>query len=167
VAGTVLVKQRTEGFVSGMGGILSALGFGMVAGTLLLNSRGSATSKRLLLALGLAGTGIAIVIFAFTPAYAGLAALAFAAGFFVALLLVTTEVLIQSAIEPEARARVFALRDFSTRLAVLGVAGFLGIALGRGWIGPVPALAGAGALLIGAGALGCWGVRGGTTRTAG
>jgi len=154
VAGTVLVKSRTAGFVSGMGGILSAVGFGMVAGTLLLASAGARLSQRLLVALGLSGAGLMLAIFAFTPAYLALALLALLAGFFVALLLVTTEAVVQAAIGPEARARVFALRDFSTRFAVLGAALLLGIALGQGWITPPWTVAFAGAMLLAAGVSG-------------
>jgi len=154
VAGTVLVKNRAAGFVSGMGGILSAVGFGMVAGTLLLATAGARFSKRLLVALGLSGAGLMLAIFSFTPAYLTLALLALLAGFFVALLLVTTEAVMQVSIGPEARARVFALRDFSTRFAVLGTALLLGIALGQGWITPAWTVAGAGVMLLAAGACG-------------
>lgn len=154
VAGTVLVRQRTSGFVSGVGGILSLLGFGMVGGTLLLAWRGRRWSRRLLITVGLAGTGAALVLFAGARHYAVIAALALAAGFFVALLLVTTEAAVQSTVGAEARGRIFALRDFSTRLAVLVTAGLLGPALGRGWLDPAWTVAGAGALLI---AAGIWG----------
>ena len=70
-----------------------------------------------------------------------------------ALLLVTTEAAVQSAVAPGARGRVFALRDFSTRVAVLGAAGLLGLALGHGWVTPTVAVAGAGTMLISAGIL--------------
>jgi len=151
VAGTVLLRQRMTAFVSGTGGLLSALGFGMVAGTLLTAWRGRRWPPRVLIAAGLAGTGIALVIFTRTVSFPALAAVAFTAGIFVALLLVTTEAAVQAAVGPEARGRVFALRDFSTRVAVLASAGFLGIALGRSWITPGWAVGGAGVLLIGAG----------------
>src|SRR5439155_13860179 len=54
VAGTVLLRERMTGFVSGTGGVLSALGFGMVAGTLLLAWRGGRWPRGPLAALGLA-----------------------------------------------------------------------------------------------------------------
>lgn len=157
VAGTVLIVQRTEGFVSGMGGILSLVGFGMVAGTLLLASWGSRWPKRALVAAGLSGTGAMLALFALLPATFALAFASFLAGFFVALLLVTTEAIMQSSIGPGARARVFALRDFSTRFAVLGTAGILGLSLGRGWIAPAGTVAAAGAMLLLAGVWGNFG----------
>jgi predicted MFS family arabinose efflux permease len=137
------------GFVSGVGGILAALGFGMVAGTLLTAWRGRRLRPRLLIAIGLAGTGATLALFTRAVSFPALWAVAFVAGIFVAILLVTTEAAVQSAVGPEARGRVFALRDFSTRVAVLATAGLLGIALGRGWFPPAWAVAGAGALLLG------------------
>jgi MFS family permease len=159
VAGTVLVVRRTEGFVSGMGGILALLGFGMVAGTLLLAARGSRWPKRPLVSAGLAGTGAMIALFALVPVPVASAIAALAAGFCTALLLVTTESVVQSSVGREARGRVFALRDFITRFAVLGAAGALGLALGRGWIAPVGTVAAAGGMLVVAGAWGFLGWR--------
>ncbi len=157
VAGTVLLRQRMSPFVSGTGGVLSALGFGMVAGTLALAWRGGRWSRKTLVAVGLAGTGVCLVAFTRAVSFPALAAVAFTAGIFVALLLVTTEALVQAAVGPEARGRVFALRDFSTRVAVLGTAGLLGIALGHAWITPGWAVGGAGALLVAAGVFGAFG----------
>ena len=150
VAGTVLLRERMTGFVSGTGGILAALGFGMVQGTLLTAWRGRGFRPRLLIAIGLAGTGATLALFTRAVSFPALWAVAFVAGIFVAILLVTTEAAVQSAVAPEARGRVFALRDFSTRVAVLATAGLLGIALGRGWFPPAWAVLGAGALLLGA-----------------
>ncbi len=152
VAGTVLLRQRMSGFVSGTGGVLSAVGFGMVAGTLLTAWRGSRRPPRLGMALGLAGTGVALLLFTRAVSLPALLSVAFVAGIFVAILLVTTESAVQAAVGVEARGRVFALRDFSTRVAVLAAAGLLGLALGRGWLTPGIAVGGAGAMLI-AGAL--------------
>ncbi|HMI30628.1 MAG TPA: hypothetical protein VK527_02745, partial [Candidatus Limnocylindrales bacterium] len=146
---TVLLRERMTGFVSGTGGILAALGFGMVGGTLLTAWRGRRLRPRLLIAIGLTGTGIALGLFTRAVSFPALWAVAFVAGIFVAILLVTTEAAVQSAIGPEARGRVFALRDFSTRIAVLATAGILGVALGRGWFPPGWAVVGAGALLLG------------------
>jgi sugar phosphate permease len=142
-----------SGFVSGTGGLLSALGFGMVAGTLLTAWRGSRRPTRLLMALGLAGTGLALVLFTRAVSLPALLSVAFVAGIFVAILLVTTESAVQAAVGVEARGRVFALRDFSTRVAVLAAAGLLGLAIGRGWLTPGIAVGGAGAMLIAAGAV--------------
>jgi len=157
VAGTVLLRRRMTGFVSGTGGLLSALGFGMVAGTLLTAWRGRRGPGRLWMALGLAGTGLALVLFTRAVSLPALLSVAFLAGIFVAILLVTTESAVQAAVGAEARGRVFALRDFSTRVAVLAAAGLLGLALGRGWLSPGIAVGGAGAMLIAAGAMGCAG----------
>ncbi|HEY2925148.1 MAG TPA: MFS transporter [Candidatus Eisenbacteria bacterium] len=151
VAGTVLLRQRMSAFVSGTGGVLSAVGFGMVAGTLFTAWRGRLWPPRLLIATGLLGTGVALAVFSRAVSFPALAAVGFTAGIFVALLLVTTEAVVQASVGPEARGRVFALRDFSTRVAVLATAGVLGIALGRSWLTPGMAVVGAGALLAGAG----------------
>jgi MFS family permease len=152
VAGTVLLRRRMSGFVSGTGGLLSTLGFGMVAGTLVTAWRGGRRSPRLGMALGLAGTGLSLLLFTRAVSLPALLSVAFVAGIFVAILLVTTESAVQAAVGHEARGRVFALRDFSTRVAVLAVAGLLGLALGRGWLTPGIAVGGAGAMLIAAGA---------------
>jgi len=157
VAGTVLLRRRMSGFVSGTGGLLSVLGFGMVAGTLLTAWRGRRGPGRLWMALGLAGTGLALVLFTRAVSLPALLSVAFLAGIFVAILLVTTESAVQAAVGAEARGRVFALRDFSTRVAVLLAAGILGLALGRGWLSPGVAVGGAGAMLIAAGAVSCVG----------
>ena len=157
VAGTVLLRRRMSGFVSGTGGLLSVLGFGMVAGTLLTAWSGRRGPGRLWMALGLAGTGLALVLFTRAVSLPALLSVAFLAGVFVAILLVTTESAVQAAVGAEARGRVFALRDFSTRVAVLMAAGILGLALGRGWLSPGVAVGGAGAMLIAAGAVGCIG----------
>ena len=152
VAGTVLLRRRMSGFVSGTGGLLSTLGFGMVAGTLATAWRGGRRSPRLGMALGLAGTGLSLLLFTRAVSLPALLSVAFVAGIFVAILLVTTESAVQAAVGVEARGRVFALRDFSTRVAVLAAAGLLGLALGRGWLTPGMAVGGAGAMLIAAGA---------------
>jgi len=153
VAGTVLLRERMTGFISGTGGILASLGFGMVAGTVVLAWRGALWPRRALAAIGLMGTGITLALFTRAASFPALAAVGFAAGIFVALLLVTTESAVQSAVAPEARGRVFALRDFSTRVAVLGAAALLGLALGHRWVTPAVAVAGAGAMLASAGIL--------------
>jgi MFS family permease len=151
VAGTVLLRQRMNAFVSGTGGVLSAVGFGMVAGTLITAWSGRRGSPRLLIAAGLLGTGVALALFSRAASFHALAAAGFIAGIFVAFLLVTTEAVVQASVGPEARGRVFALRDFSTRVAVLATAGILGLLLGRSWLTPEWAIGGAGALLAAAG----------------
>jgi len=157
VAGTVLLRRRMSGFVSGTGGLLSTLGFGMVAGTLLTAWRGGRRSPRLGMALGLAGTGVSLLLFTRAVSLPALLSVAFLAGIFVAILLVTTESAVQAAVGPEARGRVFALRDFSTRVAVLAAAGLLGLVLGRGWLTPGVTVGGAGAMLIAAGTVSYFG----------
>ncbi len=147
VAGTVLLKRRLDAFVSGTGGVLAALGFGMIAGTLITAGRARALPARLWCAVGLGGAGVCLVLFTRAFSFPSVATVAFAAGIFTALLLVTTESALQRAVAPELRGRVFALRDFSTRVAVLASAGVLGLVLGRGWIVPEMGVAGAGALL--------------------
>ena len=150
VAGTTLLRQRLGTFVSGTGGLLSAVGFGMVAGTILTAWTGRRWSPRLSMAAGLLGTGVALLLFARAFSLVALLAVAFAAGIFVAILLVTTESAVQAAVDASARGRVFALRDVSTRLAVLAVAGVTGLLLGRGWIAPAGAVSASGvALLLG------------------
>jgi MFS family permease len=154
VAGTTLLRQRLDTFVSGTGGLLSAVGFGMVAGTLLTAWMGRRW-PRVSMAVGLAGTGLALLVFARAFSLGALLAVSFTAGIFVAILLVTTESAVQAAVHSSARGRVFALRDFSTRVAVLTVAGLLGLVLGREWIAPSMAVTGAGVLLLG-GAVACY-----------
>jgi MFS family permease len=148
VAGTVLLKQRMSAFVSGTGGMLATLGFGMVAGTLITAGPLGRRPPRLLGAIGLCGAGVCLILFTRATSFPALAAVAFTAGIFVALLLVTTESAVQRAVAPELRGRVFALRDFSTRVAVLAAAGALGVGLGRGWIRPEQAVGGAGVMLV-------------------
>jgi predicted MFS family arabinose efflux permease len=151
VAGTVLIERRTAGFISGMGGILSALGAGMVVGTLALAGRGARWPSGTLIAAALSGIGLSLLLFAFLQSYAALLGVAVLAGVSVALLLVTTESLLQREIAAEVRGRVFALRDFVTRIAVLVFAGATGVVVGRHWLSPEMAVAfvGAGILLGG------------------
>src|SRR6185295_6864346 len=150
VAGTTLLRQRLGTFVSGTGGLLSSLGFGMVAGALLTAWTGRRWAPRVSMAVGLLGTGAALLLFARAHALVSLLAVAFGAGIFVAILLVTTESTVQAAVEAAARGRVFALRDFATRVAVLGVAGLVGLGIGRGWISPAATVTGAGLMLVAA-----------------
>ena len=153
VAGTVLLRQRVGAFVSGTGGLLSAVGFGMVAGTLLTAWRGKHWSPRSSMAAALFGIGASLLLFTRAFSLPALLGVGFLAGIFVAILLVTTESVVQAAVAPEARGRVFALRDFSTRVAVLATAGLLGVALGRGWLDHAATVASAGALLVVAGSV--------------
>ncbi|HXL15808.1 MAG TPA: MFS transporter [Methylomirabilota bacterium] len=157
VAGTVLLKRRVDAFVSGTGGLLSAVGFGMVAGTLLTAWRGKRWPPRVSMAMSLVGIGVSLLLFSRAFSLPALLGVGFLAGTFVAVLLVTTESVVQAAVAQEARGRVFALRDFSTRVAVLVTAGLLGAALGRGWVDHAATVAGAGALLMAAGVWGCIG----------
>ena len=150
VAGTVLLRQRIPAFVAGTGGLLSAVGFGMVAGTLGTAWIGARWSPRAAMAAALAGIGAALVLFTRADSLGALLAVGFLAGIFVAILLVTTEATVQGVVSAETRGRVFALRDFATRIAVLGVAGLAGLALGRHWLSPIAIVAGAGVMLVAA-----------------
>lgn len=152
VAAPILLASRGHGIVAGVGTLLAATATGMVAGSLALAARGGGGSPWGRTAAGLAGSGAALLLFTRSHRTGADLALGFGAGAFVALLLVTTEAALQGAIGPVARARVFALRDFTARLLVLASAGLCGLLLGRGMVRPEWAVAGAGALLI-AGAL--------------
>lgn len=153
VAAPILLAHRGRGIVSGVGTLLAATATGMVVGSLALAARGGGRAPWGRTAVGLVGTAAALVTFARSEGAAADLALAFGAGAFVALLLVTTEAALQQAIAPETRARVFALRDFTARLLVLASAGLSGVLLARGAASPETAVVGAGALL-GAGGVG-------------
>src|SRR5207249_2074131 len=77
VAGTVLLRGRMTGFISGTGGILASLGFGMVAGTVVLTWRGARWPRRTLAAIGLIGTGIMLALFTRAASFPALAAVGF------------------------------------------------------------------------------------------
>ena len=134
--------------VSGLGAAIGCAAAGMVAGTLLLAWRGRTGSPRTRIGVGLAGAGLALLSFAWLSHTVALAAAAFVAGIFISFLLVTTESVIQEAVGPEARARVFALRDFLARAGVLVSAGLLGVMLKRGWLTPAATVGTAGAILL-------------------
>src|SRR5205814_10716075 len=99
------------------------VGFGMVAGTLATAWIARRWTPRVLMALALAGIGLALLLFTRAFLLAPLLAVGFIAGIFVAILLVTTEATVQGVVSAETRGRVFALRDFATRVAALVVAG--------------------------------------------
>ncbi len=145
---------RREGVISGLGGALGAAALGMVAGTLLLAGRGGTLTPRHRVVVGLVGSGMAIAAFAALRHPLALAGAAFAAGIFVAFLLVTTEAAIQASIAAEARGRVFALRDFLARVGVLASAGLLGLVLKRGWMTPTSVVGLAGGILVLGGLIG-------------
>ena len=146
VAGTVLIQQRTSGVVAGVGALLATVGVGMVAGTLLLSTGARRWPSALLIAAALLGVGASLALFALARGR-GLYAVALAAGVFVALLLISTEALIQRAVAAEARGRVFALRDIATRVGVLASAGLTGAALGRHWVSSAGAVLAAGVVV--------------------
>ncbi len=144
-----LIERRGLGMISGIGGMLAAAAVGMVAGTLLLAARGRAGgSSRARITVGLAGTGLALAAFAAVRLSVAPLIAAAAAGLFVAVLLVTTEAVIQESVAEGARARVFALRDFLARVGVLASAGLFGLALKAEWLTPVLAIGAAGVLLV-------------------
>lgn len=146
MAGTVLIQQRTSGVVAGVGALLATVGVGMVAGTLLLSTGARRWPSALLIAAALLGVGASLALFALARGR-GLYAVALAAGVFVALLLISTEALIQRAVAAEARGRVFALRDIATRVGVLASAGLTGAALGRHWVSSAGAVLAAGVVV--------------------
>jgi hypothetical protein len=157
VAAPILLARRGVGIVAGVGTILAATATGMVAGSLLLAARGRGRSPWGRVAWGLAGAGAALALFARSRHPAADLALGFSAGAFTALLLVTTEAALQETIAPEARARVFALRDFAARILVLASAGAAGVLLGRSIVPAEQAVLGAGTLLaLGGVALALW-----------
>ena len=151
------IGQGGGGIISGMGGALGSAALGMVAGTLLLAGVGRAISSRARIVLSLAGAGLALIAFAALSHPAALAGTAFVAGFFVSFLLVTTESVIQASVGIEARARVFALRDFLARAGVLVSAGAIGTLLARAWLTPEVAVSAAGAILVVGGLVGAAG----------
>jgi MFS family permease len=144
----MVIARRGEGMISGLGAALGCAAAGMVAGTLLLAWRGRAGSPHARIGVGLAGAGLALLAFAWLEHPAALAAAAFVAGVFISFLLVTTESAIQESVGPDARARVFALRDFLARVGVLVSAGILGVMLKRGWLSPAATVGAAGAILL-------------------
>jgi MFS family permease len=151
VAAPILLARRGGGIVAGVGTLLAAVATGMVAVSVALAARGGGPSPWRRIALGLAGAGGALVLFARSRHAATDLALGFGAGGFVALLLVTTEAALQESIRPEARARVFALRDFTARFLVLASAGLAGLLLARGVIPAEAAILGAGVFLAAGG----------------
>jgi MFS family permease len=154
VAGTVLLRERTSGVVAGVGALLATVGLGMVAGTLLLSTAARRCPGGLLASLALLGIGGAVAAFPFARSGLPLHAVAFTAGVFVALLLVTTEATIQRAAAPDARGRVFALRDIATRIGVLGSAALAGAAVGSHWVTSAGAVLVAGTVVAIAGVIG-------------
>jgi MFS family permease len=156
-AGAGAIPVAGTGMVSGVGVLLGFVAAGMVAGTLILAARGhGAGGARVRWALAMAGASL--LLFATQPAYVTMSIAAMGAGFSVALLLVTTESLIQEAVPGPVRARVFALRDFLARVGVVLSAGAFGGILHAGWATP-PVAVGAAGLLLGLGAVA---FRGGT-----
>ena len=154
VALPTVIQSHGSGVVSGVGGVIAFAAAGMVAGTILLAAWGRGGSRTWVLAGSLAGAGIAVVAFARFPSRGAGALAAFLAGLFVALLLIATESAIQKAARPEARARVFALRDFLARLGVVVSAGIFGWLLERRGLTPGSAVVIAGCLLVFGGAAG-------------
>ncbi|HEU4333069.1 MAG TPA: MFS transporter [Candidatus Eisenbacteria bacterium] len=144
---------------SGVGLLLAAAACGMVAGTLLLVGPARGVPSRARLVVALIGTGLAVAGFAAAAEGWPAAGAALVAGFFVAVLLVTTETVLQEAIPEAARGRVFALRDMAARIAVLAAAGITGAAVAGG-AAPRSAVAVAGVLAIVAGLAGAV-IRGG------
>ncbi|MEK7314904.1 MAG: MFS transporter [Candidatus Eisenbacteria bacterium] len=141
----ILVGQGGR-VASGVGTLIASAAVGMILGTLGIAARGAVAAPGTRLSVGLLGTGASIAAFALVPNGIAAMAVAFLAGFFVALLLVTAETALQEAIAVEARGRVFALRDMAARLAVLVTAGGAGWIVARG-TPPRTAVLVAGALL--------------------
>jgi MFS family permease len=151
VAAPIVLARRGGGIVAEVGSLLAAVATGMVAVSVALAARGGVASPWRRIALGLLGAGGALVLFARSRHTATDLALGFGAGAFVALLLVTTEAALQESIGPEARGRVFALRDFTARFLVLASAGLAGLLLARGVVPAELAILGAGLFLAAGG----------------
>jgi len=145
VAVPILVGEGGR-VASGVGALIASAAVGMILGTLGIAARGAVASPGPRLSSGLLGTGASLAAFALVPSGAAAMAVAFLAGLFVSLLLVTAETALQEAIAVEARGRVFALRDMAARLAVLATAGTAGWVVARG-LPPRTAVLVAGALL--------------------
>ncbi|MEK7348900.1 MAG: MFS transporter [Candidatus Eisenbacteria bacterium] len=138
---------------SGVGALIASAAVGMILGTLGIAARGAVASPGKRLSVGLLGAGASISAFALVPNGGAAMAVAFLAGLFVSILLVTAETALQEAIAVEARGRVFALRDMAARLAVLATAGGAGWVVARG-LPPRTAVLVAGALLGATGLVG-------------
>ncbi len=117
---------------SGVGTLLAAAACGMVLGTVTLAARGKGGSSRLRLVIAVVGTGLSLAAFAMAPAGPAAAGVAFLAGVFVSVLMVTSETALQEAVPTAARGRVFALRDMAARITVLAAAGGAGVVMSGG-----------------------------------
>lgn len=151
VSAPILTERAGPGMVLGVGRLVALAAVGMVAGTLFLAWRGGRGSAAARLAVSLLGTGVAVLLFAHAPWPLASDLAALLAGVFVAVLLVTTESVIQESAAAEARARIFALRDFLARLGVLLSAVLFGWLVGGRGLDPSAAAAAAGYLLLIAG----------------
>ncbi|HET9252505.1 MAG TPA: hypothetical protein VFP58_10360, partial [Candidatus Eisenbacteria bacterium] len=150
IAAPILMERRGTGMVLGVGRLVALAAVGMVAGTLLLAWRGGSGSAAVRLAISLLGTGAAILLFAAAPWPLAPDLAALLAGAFVVVLLVTTESVIQESAAVDARARIFALRDFLARLGVLLSAALFGWLVG-GRLSPEGAATASGLLLLAGG----------------
>jgi hypothetical protein len=148
-----ILAGRGGSVASGVGVLLAATACGMVVGALALAGRAKVLPARVRLVVALCGTGASVIAFSLVPAGPPAAAAGFASGLFVAVLLVTTETVLQEAIPAELRGRVFALRDMAARIAVLAAAGVAGVAISNG-MPPRTAVSIVGALAIAAGLAG-------------
>jgi hypothetical protein len=151
VSAPILMEGRGAGMVLGVGRLVALAATGMIAGTLVLAWRGARGSGSARLAIALLGTGAAVLLFAAAPWPLATELAALLAGAFVAVLLVTTESVLQQSTAVEARARIFALRDFLARLGVLLSAVLFGWLVGERWLAPEGAAAASGFLLIAGG----------------
>ena len=164
VSAPILMEHRGSGMVLGVGRLVALAAVGMVVGTVALAWRGGCGAAPRRLAISLLGTGAAVLLFATAPFPLATEAAALLAGAFVVVLLVTTESVLQESTAVEARARIFALRDFLARLGVLLSAVLFGWLVGGERLAPEGAAAVSGALLL---AGGLWGlVRSRSARTA-
>jgi DHA3 family macrolide efflux protein-like MFS transporter len=152
IAAPILMERHGTGMVLGVGRLVALAAVGMVAGTLFLAWRGGRGSASSRIAVSLMGTGAAILLFAAAPWPLASDAAALLAGVFVVVLLVTTESVLQESAAVEARARIFALRDFLARLGVLLSAALFGWLVG-GRLAPEGAATASGTLLVVGGAV--------------
>ena len=149
IAAPILMERRGTGMVLGVGRLVALAAVGMVVGTLVLTWRGGRGSASSRIAISLLGTGGAVLLFAAAPWPLASDVAAVLAGAFVVVLLVTTESVLQESTRVEARARIFALRDFLARLGVLLSAALFGwLVGGRLALAPEGAAMASGFLLL-------------------
>jgi len=118
VAGNQHIQRAAS--VPGMeriGILMAVLGLGAGAGTWWVNTRGRSLARPVLLGVGLMLTAVWLTTFATSTLFAVFAVAGFLIGVCIAPTFVLTETLLQEGTEVHQRGRVFAMRDFTMRLA--------------------------------------------------